>query len=143
MSDLMKVFFSGVEEFAKTMQEHSISSTGNAPGNSELIKKVTALTERVEKLLFILEEKLGTAIEVKPAKGKRMMDIKKRIHDIIRKHPEGVRPPQLARILDTKVQNLYPHLKQSVQKKQIIKSPDGSYCPARARSSKNKKTKQG
>ena len=132
MSDMLRAFFTGVEDFAKKMKEHSIASTDQSSETKELVKKVEGLTERVDKLLNLFESKLGTAIEVSPVKGKRMMDIKKRIHDIIEKHPKGIRPPQIARILSTKVQNLYPHLKAAVINKTIIKDKTGTYSPVKS-----------
>jgi|GEM_PF-2224622 len=132
MSDMLRAFFTGVEDFAKKMKEHSIASTDQSSETKELVKKVEGLTERVDKLLNLFESKLGTAIEVSPVKGKRMMDIKKRIHDIIEKHPKGIRPPQIARILGTKVQNLYPHLKAAVTNKTIIKDKTGTYSPVKS-----------
>jgi hypothetical protein len=131
MSDMLKAFFTGVEDFAKKMKEHSIATTSHSSETKELVKKVEGLTERVDKLLNLFESKLGTAIEVSPVKGKRMMDIKRRIHDIIEKHPKGIRPPQIARILSTKVQNLYPHLKAAVINKTIIKDKTGTYSPVK------------
>jgi len=132
MSDMLRAFFTGVEDFAKKMKEHSIASTAQSSETKELAKKVVGLTERVDKLLNLFESKLGMAIEVSPVKGKRMMDVKKRIHDIIEKHPKGVRPPQIARILGTKVQNLYPHLKAAVTNKTIIKAKTGTYLPVKS-----------
>ncbi len=141
MSDMMRAFFTGVEDFAKKMKEHSIASSGESSEYKELVKRVIILTERTDKLLNLLESKLGTAIEVSPVKGKRMMDIKKRIHDIITKSPKGVRPPQIARTLGTKVQNLYPHLKAAVTQQTIIKSKTGSYFPAKQKENKPVKKK--
>ncbi|HUU28192.1 MAG TPA: hypothetical protein VM123_10305 [archaeon] len=139
MSDVMRVFFTGVEEFAKTMKEQASLSMGKNFCNQELIDKITALTEKVEQLVNLLEGKLGTTVAITPVKGKRMMDIKKRIHDIVEQHPEGIRPPQLARILGTKVQNLYPHLKQAVIKETIVKNSAGAYYPAQSKNVKSKK----
>ena len=141
MSDMMKIFFTGIEEFAKTMKDYASTSASGTAGNNEMINKVTALTERVERLVNILEEKLGTTINISPAKGKRMMDIKKRIVELIEQHPEGIRPPQLARLLETKVQNLYPHLKQTLQQKIIMKNEKGSYFPVFSKVTKSKKSK--
>ncbi len=141
MSDMMKVFFTGIEEFAKTMKNYESSSASGIAVNEELINKVTALTGRVERLVSILEEKLGTTINISSAKGKRMMDIKKRIVELIEQHPEGIRPPQLARLLGTKVQNLYPHLKQILQQKIIMKDEKGSYFPVSSKVTKSKKNK--
>ncbi|MEA2064305.1 MAG: hypothetical protein U9P14_11445 [Gemmatimonadota bacterium] len=131
MSDMVKVFFSGVEEFARKMKEHSSSGPGRGSVDQELIGKVDALTDKVDKLLKLLESNQGRSIVAKPSKGKRMMDIKKRINEIIAKHPGGIRPPQIAGILVTKVQNLYPHLKAAVANKMIIKDKTGSYLPAK------------
>ena len=127
MSDLLQVFLSGVEDMAKSMKIHAADIEKKTGSESELVEKVEALTARVEKLIGLLEEKLGTAIKVQPAKGKRMMDIKQRINEIIAQHPEGIRPPQLARIIGTKVQNLYPHLKAAVQNGTLLKDSSGSY----------------
>lgn len=132
MSDMLRAFFTGVEDFAKKMKEHSIASNAQSSETKELAKKVVVLTERVDKLLNLCESKLETAIEASPVKGKRMMDVKKRIHDIIEKHTKGVRPPQIARILGTKVQNLYPHLKAAVTNKTIIKDKTGTYLPVKS-----------
>ncbi|OGF98048.1 MAG: hypothetical protein A2Z86_04830 [Candidatus Glassbacteria bacterium GWA2_58_10] len=145
MSDLLQVFLSGVEDMAKSMKIHAADIEKKTGSESELVEKVEALTARVEKLIGLLEEKLGTAIKVQPAKGKRMMDIKQRINEIIAQHPEGIRPPQLARIIGTKVQNLYPHLKAAVQNGTLLKDSSGSYLigpakektrPVKARKSK-------
>ena len=141
MSDMMRAFFTGVEDFAKKMKEHSIASSGESAEYKELVKRVIILTEKTDKLLNLLESKLGTAIEVSPVKGKRMMDIKKRIHDIITKNPKGIRPPQIARTLGTKVQNLYPHLKAAVIQKTITKSKTGSYFPVKQKEKKPVKKK--
>ena len=139
MSDFLQVFLSGVEEFARTMKEHTSASEEQSANQKELIKKVKTLTEKVDILVKILEEQLGTNIQVAPAKGKRMMDIKKRIHDVIAKHLEGIRPPQMARIIGTRVQNLYPHLKAAVQNKTIHKDETGTYFIIKVKSSKGKK----
>ena len=146
MSDLLQVFLSGVEDMAKSMKIHAADIEKKSTGETELVEKVDQLTARVEKLIDLLEEKLGTAIKVQPAKGKRMMDIKQRINEIIAQHPDGIRPPKLARIIGTKVQNLYPHLKAAVQKNSLQKDSGGTYSianpakekvrPAKARKSK-------
>ena len=141
MSDMFKAFFSGIEDFAKKMKEHSMVSSAQSTENKELLIQVVGLTERVDKLLNILESQLGKAIEVSPVKSKRMMDVKKRIHDIINDNPDGIRPPQIARILGTKVQNLYPHLKTAVLNKPILKDKDGNYFPVKPKEKKAKKTK--
>ena len=141
MSDMLKAFFTGIEDFAKKMKEHSIASNEQSLENKELIIKVVKLTERVDKLLNLIEVKLGTAIQVTPEKSKRMMNIKKRILDIINENPKGIRPPQIARALETKVQNLYPHLKMAVTNKTIIKDKTGNYFPVKVRVQKNMKTK--
>ncbi|MBN2288693.1 MAG: hypothetical protein JXQ83_05125 [Candidatus Glassbacteria bacterium] len=140
MSDMLKAFFTGVEDFAKKMKEHSLESSEQSSGSQELVKKVALLTDRVDKLLNLLEGKLGTAIKVAPVKGKRMMDIKKRIDDIIAENPKGIRPPQIAKTLGTKVQNLYPHLKAAVSNKRIIKDKTGTYFPLKPKEKKPEKT---
>lgn len=139
MSDFLQVFLSGVEEFARTMKEHTSANEEQSANQKELIKKVESLTEKVDLLVKILEEQLGTNIQVAPAKGKRMMDIKKRIHDVLAKHLEGIRPPQMARIIGTRVQNLYPHLKAAVQSKTIHKDETGTYFRIKVKSPKGKK----
>ena len=139
MSDFLQVFLTGVEEFAKTMKEHTSASVEQSASEKELIEKVKDLTERADRLVKILEEELGSNIQVAPAKGKRMMDVKKRIHDVITEHPEGVRPPQIARIIGTRVQNLYPHLKAAVQNKKIHKDETGNYFLIKPKGSKDKK----
>ena len=140
MSDFLQVFLTGVEEFAKTMKEHTSASEQQSASEKELIEKVKDLTEKVDRLVTILEEELGTNIQVAPAKGKRMMDIKKRINDVITEHPEGIRPPQIAGIIGTRVQNLYSHLKAAVQNKKIHKDETGTYFMIKAKSSKGKKS---
>jgi len=140
MSDFLQVFLTGVEEFAKTMKEHTSASEQQSTSEKELIEKVKDLTEKVDRLVKILEEELGSNIQVAPAKGKRMMDIKKRINDVITEHPEGIRPPQIARIIGTRVQNLYPHLKTAMQNKKIHKNGTGTYFLVKPKSSKGKKS---
>ena len=143
MSDMLNTFFSGMEDFAKKMKEQTATSAEHSSDTKEILKRVSALTERVDRLLDLLESKLGTAIQVTPVKSKRMMDIKKRIQDVINDNPKGIRPPRIARILETKVQNLYPHLKAAVLNKTIIKDKTGTYLPAKpAPKPKNKKSKQ-
>jgi len=139
MSDLLQVFLTGVEEFARTMKEHTSASIEQSAHQKEIIQKVKELTEKVDRLVKILEEELGRNIQLTPAKGKRMMDIKKRIHDVIARHPEGIRPPQIARIIDTRVQNLYPHLKAAVLNKKIHKDETGTYFLIKPKSFKGKK----
>jgi len=139
MSELLHVFFTGVEEFARTMKEHTIIGE-QSPSQKELDMKVAKLTESVEKLVNIIEEKLGTSIQITPDKGKRMMDIKKRINDVVKQHPKGIRPPQIARIIGTRVQNLYPHLKDAVQNKTIHKDDTGTYFMIKLKGAKGKKT---
>ncbi len=139
MADFLQVFLSGVEEFARTMKEHTSANEEQSANQKELTKKVESLTEKVDMLVKILEEQLGTNIQVAPAKGKRMMDIKKRIQDVLAKHLEGIRPPQMARIIGTRVQNLYPHLKAAVQSKTIHKDETGTYFRIKVKSSKGKK----
>ena len=129
MSDILKGFFTGMEEFARTMHAHVAISEQTGDSQKELIAKVEALTERIEKLLSLLEGKIGGGIDITPAKGKRMMDIKERILEQVRKNPDGIRPPQLARSLGTKVQNLYPHLKSAVANNHIRKDLKGTYYP--------------
>jgi len=141
MANLMKVFFAGVEDFARMMKEHSEETSGQTAAERELIKKVEVLTSRVEKLINVLENKAGKEVEVSPVKSKRMMDIKKRIRRIIEQHPEGIRPPQIARILGTKVQNLYPHLKAEVQNNSIHKDSSGVYFPIKGKPANSKKSK--
>jgi hypothetical protein len=141
MSDMLNAFFTGVEDFAKKMKEHSIASDEQTLKNKELTENVVKLTERVDKLLNLIEGNLGTAIQVAPEKSKRMMNIKKRILDIINENPKGVRPPQIARALGTKVQNLYPHLKTAVTNNTIKKDETGTYFPAKVMAQKAKKTK--
>ena len=141
MSDLLQVFLSGVEDMAKSMKIHAADIEKKSTGETELAAKVDRLTARVEKLIDLLEEKLGTAIKVQPAKGKRMMDIKQRINEIIAQHPDGIRPPQLARIIGTKVQNLYPHLKAAVQKNSLQKDSGGTYSIAKPGKEKAKPVK--
>ena len=140
MADLLQVFLTGVEEVARTMKEHTTASAEQSSSQKELIEKVGNLTEKVDRLVNMLDEELGTNIQIAPAKGKRMMDIKKRIHDVIEQQPEGIRPPQIARIIGTRVQNLYPHLKTAVLNKTIIKNESGTYSLIKAKSSKVKKT---
>jgi hypothetical protein len=132
MSDILKGFFTGMEEFARTMREHASLAAEKSSATQELIDKVNDLTARVDKLVSLLENKLGATIEVTPVKGKRMMDIKQRILEAVSKHPEGVRPPLLARMLNTKVQNLYPHLKEAVNGKNLRRDESGTYFPAAA-----------
>lgn len=129
MSDILKGFFTGMEEFARTMHDHVAISEQNGDSQKELITKVEVLTERIEKLLNLLEGKIGSGIEITPAKGKRMMDIKEKILEKVRQNPDGIRPPQLARHLGTKVQNLYPHLKTAVSNNYIRKDAKGVYYP--------------
>ncbi len=132
MSDAFKVFFAGIEEFARSMKEQSSLGLDRGVGQKELGERIESLIERVERMVTILEEKLGTMVDIAPVKGKRMMDIKQRIVEEVGKHPEGIRPPQMARTLSTKVQNLYPHLKQNVQQKLLVKDDSGAYFPAGA-----------
>jgi len=139
MSDFLQVFLTGVEEFARTMKEQTSASEEQSASQKELIEKMKSLTEKVDRLVKILDEQLGTNIQVAPAKGKRMMDIKKRIHDIITQHPKGIRPPQIALTIGTRVQNLYPHLKAAVQNKTIHKDKTGTYFMIKVKSSKGKK----
>lgn len=129
MSDILKGVFTGMEEFARTMREHTVVGENISSSQKELIQRVNHLADRLEKLLGILEEKLGPAIEITPAKHRRMMDIKRRIVDNVHQHPDGIRPPQLARILGTKVQNLYPHLKAAVVNDILVKDESGAYFP--------------
>lgn len=139
MSDFLQVFLTGVEEFAKTMKEHTSVSEEQSTSQKELVEDVKILTDKVDKLVQILEEQLGMNLKVTPVRGKRMMDIKKRIHDVIEQHPEGIRPPHIAQIIDTRVQNLYPHLKAAVQNQTIHKDETGIYFLVKAKSSKGKK----
>ena len=139
MADLLQVFLTGVEEVARTMKEHTAASAVQHTSQKELIEKVDNLTERMDRMLNMLEDELGSSIQITSAKGKRMMDIKKRIYDVIEQHPEGIRPPQIARIIGTRVQNLYPHLKAAVLTKTILKTKSGTYSPIKVQSLKGKK----
>jgi len=130
MSDILKGFFTGMEEFAKTMRDHVNISEQTGGSQRELIEKVSALTDRVSQLLDLLENKIGTAIEITPAKGKRMMDIKEKILEKVQQSQNGIRPPQLARQLGTKVQNLYPHLKSAVASGSLRRDNSGVYYSA-------------
>jgi len=141
MSDMLKAFFSGIEDFAKKMKEYSVVSSALSSENKELRIQIIGLSERVDKLLNILESCLGTTIEVFPAKRKRMMDVKKRIHDIIKNNPDGIRPPEIARSLGTRVQNLYPHFKAAMLSKSIFKDKAGNYFPVQPEEKKSKKPK--
>ena len=130
MSDILKGFFVGMEEFAKTMREHAVVQESKSTGQKELMEKVTQLIDRVDRLSSLLEERLGTGFEINPPKSKRMMDVKKRVVEQVGLHSDGIRPPELAKILGTKVQNLYPHLKSAVKNKTIRKDENGTYFPS-------------
>ncbi len=129
MTDMMTIFLAGVEEIAKNMKEHANSYPVNCINNKDLEQKVEDLSAKVERLLSLLDGKLEDGLAADKARSKRMMDIKQRIRDVISEHPEGVRPPQMAKIIGTRVQNLYPHLKYAVQQNQIIKEKTGMYLP--------------
>jgi hypothetical protein len=129
MSDLIKIFLSEVEEIAHSMKECAEFSGDYKSGYSKLDEKLDRLTERIDKLLALFEDQLGNPIQIKLNKGKRMKDIKKRIQNVIDQHPGGIRPPQIARIIGTKVQNLYPHLKFKVELGEIEKDRSGIYSP--------------
>ena len=94
MSDAFKVFFAGIEEFARSMKEQTSLGLDRGVGQKELAERIETLIERVDRMVTILEEKLGTMVDIAPVKGKRMMDIKQRIVEEVEKHPEGIRPPQ-------------------------------------------------
>ena len=126
---MMTIFLSGVEEIAKNMKEHANSNPANLAINKGLEQRVEELSAKVERLLGLLDGKLEDGLTADKARSKRMMDIKQRISDVISEHPEGIRPPQVAKIIGTRVQNLYPHLKYAVQQKQIIKDKSGMYLP--------------
>lgn len=130
MSEFMRVLLNGVEEFAKSVKEQTEAAEQQHNTQKELIARVERLTDRVDKLLELFEENMRGGTLPGMGGGKRMMDIKQRIKDVIDEHPEGIRPPKIARILGTKVQNLYPHLKAEVGQKIIIKDKSGTYFPA-------------
>lgn len=134
--DMMSIFLAGVEEIAKNMKEQTRTSQGNIPHGNDLERKIDLLAERIEKLLELLDGSLTQQLAEGKPRGKRMMDIKKRIGDVIKAHPEGIRPPQIAQIIGTRVQNLYPHLKEGVEKKQINKDASGVYSPVTGRKKK-------
>ncbi|MBW7995061.1 MAG: hypothetical protein FVQ81_00530 [Candidatus Glassbacteria bacterium] len=135
MNDMMTIFLAGVEDIVKNMKELAGAYKGNLPTESSLERKIDSLTERVDKLAELLEGKFDEGRQ----RGKRMMDIKKRIHNVIKQHPGGIRPPRIAQIIGTRVQNLYPHLKAAVEKKQIVKDTSGAYKPAKPGSARKKK----
>ncbi len=130
MSDMMTILLAGVEEIAKNMKGQAESNPGNLARDRNLEQKVDELAGKVDRLLYLLNGKLGDWLATAKPQSKRMMDIKQRIGNIIRQHPEGIKPPQIAKILGTRVQNLYPHLKYAVQHKQIVKNKSGMYLPA-------------
>jgi len=129
MSDLIKVFLSGVEEVARNMKDCAESGAEYKSGYSKLDEKLDRLTERIDRLLALFDDQLGSPIQVGVNKSKRMKDIKKRIQNVIDQHPGGIHPPQIARIIGTKVQNLYPHLKAKVELGEIAKDKSGTYSP--------------
>ena len=130
MSDMTTILLAGVEEIAKNMKEQAKSNPTTLARDRNLEQKVDELAGKVDRLLYLLNGKLGDWLATAKPQSKRMMDIKQRIDNIIRQHPEGIKPPQIAKILGTRVQNLYPHLKYAVQHKQIVKNKSGMYLPA-------------
>jgi hypothetical protein len=129
MTDMMTIFLAGVEEIAKNMKEHANSNPAKLSHDKDLEQKVEKLSAKVDKLMGMLEGKLEDGLNTDIVRSKRMMDIKQRISTVIREHPEGIRPPQIAKIIGTRVQNLYPHLKYAVQQNQIVKDESGMYLP--------------
>lgn len=130
MSDMMTILLAGVEEIAKNMKEQAKSNPATLTRDRNLEQKVEELAIKVDRLLYLLNGKLGDWLATAKPQKKRMMDIKQRIGNIIRQHPEGIKPPQIAKIIGTRVQNLYPHLKHALQHKQIVKDKSGMYFPA-------------
>ncbi len=129
MNEMMTIFLAGVEGIAKNMKEHANSSPANQTQDKALERKVEELSGKVDRLLSLLDDNSADRLAEDKPHSRRMMDIKQRIGDVIREHPEGIKPPLIAKIIGTKVQNLYPHLKYAVQQKQIIKDDTGMYRP--------------
>ena len=138
MSDLMKVFISGVEEMARNLKEYMDKGGEFKSGSAELTEKIDRLTERIDKLLATFEGQIGSVLQARPHKGRRMMDIKKRMQDVIDHPPAGIRPPQIARIIGTKVQNLYPHLKSKVELGEVKKDGKSIYFPGAVKSARTR-----
>ena len=128
MSELTKVFFASIEEFAKTMKTHTESTEINSD-NSDVIKKLDIITEKLDVIISKIDEKFDNNSFGANERGKRMMDIKQRIQEVVEKHPEGIRPPKIAKLLGTKVQNLYPHLKYAISNDKLEKDNTGCYFP--------------
>ena len=127
MKDMMTILLAGIEDVAKNMKEYVRTNPVGNHKYSELEQKIEKLTERVDRLVDLMEHKLGKNLAAEKQRGKRMMDIKQRINDVIAKYPDGIRPPQIAQIIGTRVQNLYPHLKSAVEGKLLRKNDSGAY----------------
>ena len=138
MKDAMTILLSGVENIAKNMKEYIKTKPAINGKYDELEYKIERLTDRVDRLVELMERRLGEPLDAVKPRSKRMMDIKQRIHDVIAKHPEGIRPPQIAQVIGTRVQNLYPHLKAAIGKKQLLKDKTGTYSLADKKSTKKK-----
>lgn len=129
MPDMLQIFLAGVEDIARNMKAHADSHVRTAEQDSRLEEKIDRLSRQVEQLTSLVQANLEGS-ELRPSgRGRRMMDIKQRIWRVIDEHPEGIRPPEMARIIGTRVQNLYPHLKESVSRGLIHKDESGSYFP--------------
>ena len=138
MKDAMTILLSGVENIAKNMKEYLKTKPADSGKYSDLGNKIEKLTERVDRLVELMERRLGEPLDAVKPRSKRMMDIKQRIHDVIAKYPDGIRPPQIAQIIGTRVQNLYPHLKAAVENKRLQKNESGTYCLAAKKTVKKK-----
>lgn len=132
MSELTKVFFASIEEFARTMKAHTESTEINSD-NSEVIRKLDLITDKLDIIISKIDEKFDCSALSSNDRGKRMMDIKQRIQEVVEKHPGGVRPPKIAKLLGTKVQNLYPHLKFAVSNNKLEKDNTGCYFPVKSK----------
>ena len=133
MSELTKVFFASIEEFARTMKTHTESTLDFNSDNSEVIKKLDRISEKLDIIISKIDEKFDSSTLSNNDRGKRMMDIKQRIQEVVEKHSDGIRPPKIAKLLGTKVQNLYPHLKFAVSNNKLEKDNTGCYFPVKSK----------
>ena len=127
MNEITTILLAGVENIAKNMKDYVSANPVNFGHDEEIERKIDRLTERVDRLIELIECRLGEQMASEKPRYKRMMDIKQRINDVIAKYPDGIRPPQIAQIIGTRVQNLYPHLKAAVESKQLKKNDSGAY----------------
>jgi len=137
MQEMMTILLDGVENIAKNMKEFIGANPAGIGKFKDLEQRVEKLAVRMDKLTELLETRTSETTSDKP-RGRRMMDIKQRIHDVIARYPDGIRPPQIAQIIGTKVQNLYPHLKTAIEKKQLRKTDSGTYALVSRKTEKKK-----